>query len=120
MHNFIPPEPISEGWLFKHICKFIFGVKLLECFELGEAPIPEDKLKNNKIFFCNIAHATQTSKGLLFYYQNENLKEKQMPSGIINLKGVVCEDIGQNKFKIIAKNGKEYVFEAPNKEFKRC
>ncbi|CAG8811637.1 38089_t:CDS:1, partial [Gigaspora margarita] len=74
--------------------------------------------ENNKIFFCNVSHATQTGKGLLFYYKNEILKEKQMPPGIINLIGVVCRDIGQNKFKIIIKNDKEYESEAPNEEFK--
>ncbi|CAG8477319.1 9388_t:CDS:2 [Acaulospora colombiana] len=51
----------------------------------------------------NIAHATQTGKGLLFYYKSkEHMKE---PLGIINLKFVedVKESNGAHEFKIITK-----------------
>ncbi|CAG8535040.1 1025_t:CDS:10, partial [Cetraspora pellucida] len=68
----------------------------------------------DKIHFCNIAHAIQTGKGLLFYYKNEKNLEKRIPWGIINLKGATVEvdKTSSNKFRITTKAGKEHILEA--------
>jgi len=51
----------------------------------GEASVYEEA---NRKTFVNIAHATQTGHGLLFYYQSNNLYHIRKPLGIVNLKDV--------------------------------
>jgi len=43
----------------------------------------------NHVFYSNIAHATQTGEGLLFYYRSSSETHKKHPIGIINLKEVI-------------------------------
>ncbi|RIB17312.1 hypothetical protein C2G38_2187687 [Gigaspora rosea] len=100
INNVQPYHRIFEKNLWKVIMnKYLTNEPI--CFTVlpprreNEESKPNQFEENNKIFFCNVPHATQTSKR------------------------VVCKDIGQNKFKVITKNGKEYELEAPNEEFKR-
>ncbi|KAG9287819.1 hypothetical protein G9A89_017414 [Geosiphon pyriformis] len=45
--------------------------------------------KQHKSIFSNIAHATQTGRGLLFYYKSNKEQHLRQPHGIINLGEVI-------------------------------
>ncbi|CAG8689208.1 15246_t:CDS:2 [Dentiscutata erythropus] len=130
-----PLDPISEGWLHKHTRRYIFG-KNHQYFEFGDAPIPKENLslyykKNVKDVPTKIPlikPSTEKSEkndtpapDASENKDNEDYKKKRIPSGIINLKGVTCQEISSNsnKFKIITENGKEYELEASNEEIKK-
>ncbi|KAF9166011.1 hypothetical protein DFQ26_008857 [Actinomortierella ambigua] len=54
---------------------------------------PKEKTKDvyetaNKDLLVNIAHATQTGKGLLFYHKSDNATHVANPLGVINLRDV--------------------------------
>ncbi|KAF9972329.1 hypothetical protein BGZ73_004566 [Actinomortierella ambigua] len=69
---------------------------------------PKDKTKDvyetaNKDLLVNIAHATQTGKGLLFYHKSDNATHVANPLGVINLRDV-------NSVEKIEKSSKGHSF----------
>ncbi|KAF9580005.1 hypothetical protein BGW38_003515 [Lunasporangiospora selenospora] len=70
----------------------------------------------NKDLLVNIAHATQTGKGLLFYHRSSNSMDRKTPLGIINLRDVnsveKVEKSSKNRSFVVSTKNRDYHFSA--------
>ncbi|CAG8599357.1 10618_t:CDS:2 [Ambispora gerdemannii] len=112
-------EEIKEGKLYKRS-----GVEttttttttVTATATIADVETESDFEKQNKVLFTTIAHATQTGKGLLFYYKSLKSQNRLQPQGIINLADIVEVNTSPSvnrsfAFSIKTKN-REYFFNA--------
>ncbi|KAG0340285.1 hypothetical protein BG004_006477 [Podila humilis] len=72
----------------------------------------------NKDLLVNIAHATQTGKGLLFYHKSDDSSHVANPLGVINLRDVNSvervEKSSKNRSFVVSTKNRDYHFSAGN------
>ncbi|KAF9301321.1 hypothetical protein BGZ74_006858 [Mortierella antarctica] len=70
----------------------------------------------NKDLLVNIAHATQTGKGLLFYHKSDDSSHVANPLGVINLRDVNSvervEKSSKNRSFVVSTKNRDYHFSA--------
>ncbi|KAF9426768.1 hypothetical protein BGZ94_006045 [Podila epigama] len=70
----------------------------------------------NKDLLINIAHATQTGKGLLFYHKSDDSSHVANPLGVINLRDVNAvervEKSSKNRSFVVSTKNRDYHFSA--------
>ncbi|KAG0030830.1 hypothetical protein BGZ82_007273 [Podila clonocystis] len=85
------------------------------------APVAPAKVSDvyeqaNKDLLVNIAHATQTGKGLLFYHKSDDSSHVANPLGVINLRDVNSvervEKSSKNRSFVVSTKNRDYHFSA--------
>jgi len=86
--------------------------------------LPKNKYEEaNKNLHTKIAHATQTGKGLLYYYKSENKVHTGEPLGIINLRDVetvdILHDIGRDHAFYVKSKHRNFHFAAESETMRK-